>query len=107
MSAQDCDAVPSNPGAFRKGLDPRRQPGGLDAKTRNVRRKLAKLDGPAMETLAAMFKSEDPGERIEALKFWGRYRLPVPSEKTAVDVNLRGVGLSPTIAARLAALESH
>lgn len=107
VKTQDSFPVTSKPWQFQKGHDSRRQPGGLDPKTKRVRRQLARLDGKAMEVLADLFASDDPDLRVEALKFWAKYRLPVPSEKAAVDLNLNGVAgaLSPEVAAKLAALE--
>jgi hypothetical protein len=104
MKAQDCETVPGNPGAFRKGHDSRRQPGGIDAKTRNTRRKLAKLDGKALALLERLLDEGDP----EGLKVWAKYRLPVPTEKTAVDMTVKTEELRPALAAKLAALnEAH
>lgn len=87
---------------FTKG-DPRINRGGLDKKTRLARKRLAKLDDKALALLETMLDAGD----IEAVKLWAKYRLPVPTEKTAVDVNVKpgATGLSPTLAARLAALE--
>ncbi len=90
---------------FNKGKDPRRG-NGVDAKLRKVRKTLARFDGKAMEVLAAMFAN--PEERGEALKFYGKYRLPVPTEKTvqeALDAKTVGGGMSPALEAKLAALE--
>ncbi len=98
---QDCEPVYSNPGGFRKGHDPRRQPGGIDAKTRNTRRKLAKFDGKALALLERLLDEGD----IEGLKIWAKYRLPLPGESKAIDVNVKTPVLRPEIAARLAALE--
>lgn len=106
MDTQDWKSVePSKPGAFVKGHDPRRQPGGIDQKTRKVRKQLAKLDGKAMALLERMMTSEDPDQNTEALKLWAKYRLPVPTEKTAVDLSIKTPGLKPELAAKLAALE--
>ncbi len=75
-------AVPGYPGLrpFRKGGDPRRNKGGLDPKTRRVRKKLATFDAAAIQLLGRMLTSDDPDDYREALKFWGKYRLPVPTE---------------------------
>jgi hypothetical protein len=95
------------PGGFKKGKDARRNAGGQDAKLRRVRKALAKFDATAIDTLGAMFNSGVPDLVVEALKFWGKYRLPVPTDKTPIDVNVKGVGagIKPELAARLAALE--
>lgn len=53
--------------------DPRRGPGG--AKTAALRRRLKKFDEQAWATLGRLFASDDPALELEALKFWGRYRL--------------------------------
>jgi hypothetical protein len=92
---------------FAKGHDPRRG-NGLDPKTRKVRKQLAKMDGKAMETLVRLFDSDDPDLQIEALKFWGKYRLPVPRDTTPDGTKAREAvaALGPEIAARLAALDS-
>jgi hypothetical protein len=93
---------------FAKGYDPRRGNGGSDSKTRKVRKELAKMDGKAMETLLRLFDSDDPDLQVEALKFWGKYRLPVPREATPDGTKAREAvaALGPEIAARLAALDS-
>jgi hypothetical protein len=86
--------------------DPRRNRGGLDPKVRRIRKELARLDGKALEVLTGLLASSDAGERVEGLKFWGKYRLPVPTETKAVEVSTPGPRLAPDLAARLAALDA-
>ena len=85
---------------FAKGFDARRGHG-IDAKTRNTRRKLAKLDGKALKLIEQMLDRGD----VEGLKIWAKYRLPLPGEKTAGDASPKPPVISPQLAARLAALD--
>ncbi len=105
MATQHSDGAVSaypNLKPFVKG-DPRINKGGLDQKTRRARKALAKLDDKALALLERLLDEGDP----EGLKFWGKYRLPVPTEKTAVDVNVKGgsAAISPALAAKLAAMD--
>lgn len=104
---QDWKPVDKSAGRFVKGFDPRRQPGGVDAKTRKLRKALAKLDTKALALLARFMDSDEPSYQLEALKLWAKYRLPVPTEKTpGVELpgESQGPTLSPELRARLARL---
>lgn len=109
MKSQDCSPVTQDrPWLFKKGADPRRLPGGIDPKTRRIRKKLARFDDIAMQTLGRLFASEEPTLMIEALKFWGKYRLPVPTVATPLEVSVTPniPNISPELAAKIAAMDS-
>ena len=102
------DWQPVVPGGFKKGADPRRQPGGLDPKTRRVRKALAKMDGKALALLESYLDSGEPDLALEALKLWAKYRLPVPTEKTPGNEATQpqeASTLRPELAKRLAKLQ--
>lgn len=83
-------------------------PGGKVSKYQRIRKKLEKLDKQAMETLRECFASEDMELRLEALKFWGKYRLPVPKEtESEREARSDGPALSPELRAKLAAARGH
>lgn len=83
-------------------------PGGVSKRLQRVRKKLQKLDAEALETLRKLFASEDSMLRLEALKFWGKYSLPVPKETEAErDARASTPALSPELRAKLAAAREH
>lgn len=91
-------------GWFKKGVSG--NPGGRSVRLQRIRRKLEKMDPIALRTLQELFDSEDVQVRIEALKFWGKYRLPVPRETKEEQQQRAGVPVLPAhIAARLAAMD--
>lgn len=90
---------------FKKGYDPRRGEGGR--RTSRLRARLKKFDEAAWATLQRMFASEDPALELEALKFWGKYRLDVLLRKPTEDVASVAVPtLKPEVAAVIAELNS-
>lgn len=88
---------------FRPGPDPRRGKG--NQKAAALRRRLKKFDEDAWSTLQRLFSSDDPDLQLEALKFWGKYRLDCLLKPAVANEAPRPVALSPETAARLAALD--
>ena len=108
MSTASSDPRVKNLRPFGPGYDPRRgRVGNVDGKTRKLRKRLAKLDDKAMKLLESLMDSGESDLMIEALKFSGKYRLPVPTEKTAAPLGVApsAVTMSPELAAKIAAME--
>lgn len=92
---------------FAKGGDPRINKGGMDPKTRRLKKLLLALSPKAVAVVEALLDDEDKLIRLKAADTVLKYTAPKPTENSTVDVSFKQPTLSPEVAARLAALDSH
>lgn len=59
-------------------------PGGRAKDTIGIRAELKKRDARALEVLDELLDSEDEKMQLEAVKFWGQYRIPKPRQNVSV-----------------------